>query len=143
MKVVAVIMSVLALVGLSLASIMPFLAGDDSSGRGGAPTTIPSPAEARDATTANLCATEVAQIAQAEEIAHGVDGRYLDGPGLVAAGYLTEAPGGHTIVSDDDFATYRLVPAGVCATVTSSAPPPTPSTAPSPAPSPPAPSTAP
>lgn len=142
MKVVAVIMSVLALVGLSLASIMPFLAGDDSSGRGGAPTTIPSapsPAEARDATTANLCATEVAQIAQAEAIAHGVDGRYLDGPGLVAAGYLTEAPGGHTIVSDDDFATYRLVPAGVCATVTPSAPPPTPSSAPSP----PAPSTAP
>ncbi len=132
MKIVAVIMSVLVLVGLTFASIVPFLGGDDPSsttaGSQGTAATPPPAAEAPTAASAQVCATEAAQLAQAEEIAHGIEGRYLDGPGLVAAGYLDSAPAGHAITSADGFATYRLVPVGACAAA-GPAGPPTPSTA--------------
>lgn len=117
MKPVAVLMSVLVAVGLTLASLAPFLGG--GSGKPSAPagpsSTLAAPADAPGAASAAVCATEASELDQAEGIAHGVDGRYLDGPGLVAAGYLRSPPVGHTIVSDDGFATYRVVPIGVCA----------------------------
>jgi hypothetical protein len=61
------------------------------------------------------CTANRATLDQAEETFRAVNGRYTDGPGLVAGGLLREAPKDLRVDVTPDGSRYSIVASGNCA----------------------------